>query len=261
MFDPIKLQMLSLYMDNPCLYFPRSLWKMSQMREQCATNIDFEDDIPNEISIRDNNHLVFYWNRKGKFRLDSSYINSLNTVVIHESYYNEYLSKFFLIDHMFYRLNMNLTQSVKSLLLNDYVIHTINTNDDKYKLLNLLSAIFSIDHIDLNDFLESRLKRDKLWIIMNHKDSGLPVGLGVANFDPILSEGIIELVYILPKYQTRGLEKIIISELINRLMNSYQPQMITCTINNGDLIQVYKSCGFNKVETWYILSKRLGDRI
>ena len=77
---------------------------------------------------------------------------------------------------------------------------------------------------------------------------------GIAEFDEVCQEGIIEWVQVLPEYKGRGLGKKIVDVLLNRL-KSIGASFVTVSgnlDNTSKPLELYRKCGFAGDDIWYI---------
>ena len=77
---------------------------------------------------------------------------------------------------------------------------------------------------------------------------------GIAEFDEVCREGIIEWVQVLPAYRGRGLGKKIVDVLLNRL-KSIGASFVTVSgnlDNTSKPLELYRKCGFTGDDICYI---------
>ena len=85
-------------------------------------------------------------------------------------------------------------------------------------------------------------------------DNGKMAASGIAEFDEVCREGIIEWVQVLPEYRGRGLGKKIVDVLLNRL-KSIGASFVTVSgnlDNTSKPLELYRKSGFTGDDIWYI---------
>ena len=137
------------------------------------------------------------------------------------------------------------------------IIHCSNWNGQ----YGNFQSFFRIKH-DLNDLspidydydtLSHKTFREELCVYIN-ADNGKMAASGVAEFDEVCREGIIEWVQVLPEYRGRGLGKKIVDVLLNRL-KSIGASFVTVSgnlDNTSNPLELYRKCGFTGDDIWYI---------
>lgn len=97
---------------------------------------------------------------------------------------------------------------------------------------------------------------DNLWIWITDNETNEPIALGIAELDSKVSEGSLEWIQVLPSYQGKGLGKILVLELLNRMHGKVDFVTVSGELNNEtNPERLYKSCGFSGDDIWWLLRK------
>ena len=85
------------------------------------------------------------------------------------------------------------------------------------------------------------------------------IASGIAEYDPLVGEGILDWIQVSPAYRRKHLGKYIVLELLHRLQGKADFVTVSGKINNPDHpIALYKSCGFADMTIWHIITKITG---
>ena len=106
---------------------------------------------------------------------------------------------------------------------------------------------------DILQWKQHKTFREELCVYIN-ADNGKMAASGIAEFDEVCREGIIEWVQVLPAYRGRGLGKKIVDVLLNRL-KSIGASFVTVSgnlDNTSKPLELYRKCGFTGDDIWYI---------
>ena len=90
-----------------------------------------------------------------------------------------------------------------------------------------------------------------LWIWIIDVAADRPAALGIAEFDPAVSEGSLEWIQVLPRYRGRGLGSALVSELLARLAGRADFTTVSGRIENETHPErLYRRCGFTGDDIW-----------
>jgi GNAT superfamily N-acetyltransferase len=83
-----------------------------------------------------------------------------------------------------------------------------------------------------------------------------PAALGIAEFDPMIDEGSLEWIQVLPAYRGRGLGQQIVFELLNLLHGKAAFTTVAGQVDNPTYPErLYRRCGFDGDDYWWVLRK------
>ncbi len=120
--------------------------------------------------------------------------------------------------------------------------------NESYKHENIV-----VSEQDILQWKQHKTFREELCVYIN-ADNGKKAASGIAEFDEVCREGIIEWVQVLPEYRGRGLGKKIVDVLLNRL-KSIGASFVTVSgnlDNTSKPLELYRKCGFTGDDIWYI---------
>ena len=120
--------------------------------------------------------------------------------------------------------------------------------NESYKHENIV-----VSEQDILQWKQHKTFREELCVYIN-ADNGKMSASGIAEFDEVCREGIIEWVQVLPEYRGRGLGKKIVDVLLNRL-KSIGASFVTVSgnlDNTSKPLELYRKCGFAGDDIWYI---------
>lgn len=173
-----------------------------------------------------------------------------NIIIYHENEFFEFgnyvkVEKYFRIKH-----------DLKELKTTNRQIETISIHDDTHKLINHINICYnsqniSITELNINDWINSSVYDQNLWIKIT-KNNNI-IASGIAEFDSVTKEGILEWIQVDPKYQRKGYGKIIVCELLKRLSKKAAFVTVSGKLDNlYNPLKLYQSCGFTGNDIWYI---------
>ncbi len=145
-----------------------------------------------------------------------------------------------------------------------YAVRTATRADDAViaEIINRSYSDISVDLTQITRMTKTPAFCPDLWIIVLDKTSDLPVGCGIADFDPEAGEGILEWIQVLPGYRGRGIGKMIVQELLRRMRGRAQFATVSGQCNNPtNPERLYRGCGFEGNDVWHILYKKSGETI
>lgn len=96
----------------------------------------------------------------------------------------------------------------------------------------------------------------QLWILVRRcHDNGI-IGCAIGDLDKVCREGIIEWVQVLPEYRHRGVGMLMVSSLLERMME----KAVFATVsgrkdNHTHPEKLYRKCGFTGDDIWDIFRK------
>lgn len=96
-----------------------------------------------------------------------------------------------------------------------------------------------------------------LWLITLDAQTDLPIGCGIADFDPEAREGVLEWIQVLPEHRGRGAGQLIVNELLRRLAGRADFATVSGKVNNPARPErLYRKCGFTGGDVWHILTAK-----
>ena len=140
----------------------------------------------------------------------------------------------------------------------DYDYDTLSIDYQATQLCEMINESYKHENIvvseqDILQWKQHKTFREELCVYIN-ADNGKMAASGVAEFDEVCREGIIEWVQVLPEYRGRDLGKKIVDVLLNRL-KSIGASFVTVSWNLDNTskpLELYRKCGFTGGDIWYI---------
>ena len=157
-----------------------------------------------------------------------------------------------------YQRFFRIKHDLKDLCPIDYDYDTLSIDYQAKELAEMINASYSHENIfvtekDILRWKQHETFRESLCIYIN-ADGGKMVASGIAEFDEICREGVIEWVQVLPEYRERGLGKKIVNVLLWRLKGT-GADFVTVSGNLDNTsrpLELYRKCGFTGDDIWYI---------
>ena len=141
---------------------------------------------------------------------------------------------------------------------NDFEIQTVNIETQTVIVAEILSkcynAEYSAEYVD--SLTKTGVFDNGLWIFAVERNTGLPVALGIADFDSDVKEGSLEWIQVLPEKRGQGLGKIIVSELLLRLKGKANFVTVSGQVDNSANPEIlYRQCGFTGEDVWCVIRR------
>lgn len=256
MIDHAKTQLLSLYLEDPGRHSSHPWYCIHEWTKKQYLSIRLKEDLPYHIYIYGGYRIFYYWNRDEIFRIETTMLKDIDQIMLNEIYLNECLEEEFDVEESFYRLSIYSMDYQTNERTDHYEFKTINLNNDRSRHINLLSTIFTIKEQELEDYFNTPAIKDGLSVMMVDPIKNRPVALGLGSYDPIVSEGVIEYIEILPQYQNKGVEEIIVQELTDRLAK--RSYFITTSVKEKSLLKAYLDMSYTIGGKWFLLKRKEG---
>ena len=110
---------------------------------------------------------------------------------------------------------------------------------------------------EIKSYFDHSVYSPELWIAVQEWKSQKIVATGIAEFDPRVSEGILEWIQVSPSHRGLGLGTYVVSELLTRMAKKARFATVSGQINNPSKPEsLYRKCGFRGNDVWHILRKR-----
>ncbi len=157
-----------------------------------------------------------------------------------------------------YQRFFRVKHSLNNLAPIDFDYDTISIDYQTKELAEMINASYTDENIavsedDIRQWKKHETFSEELCIYIN-ADGGKPVASGIAEYDSVCREGIIEWVQVLPEYRGKGYGKKIVTVLLNKLkkMGAEFATVSGNLDNASNPLELYKKCGFAGSDVWYI---------
>ena len=177
-------------------------------------------------------------------------------IVHHSDFEDSYLNKYY--DDSYFRLIHSLA-NVENSTPDWLYFRTAETTDFEsiVSIINKSYTDLSVDIAQITGYTKTEVYDKNLWIIVYDKQSDMPIGCGIADFDNEVKEGILEWIQVLPEYRGRKVGKAIVNELLYRLKDKSEFVTVSGKVNNETNPEsLYRSCGFAGNDVWHILKQK-----
>jgi len=258
--DAFKSALKTLYTKDPCKVLPTAIWKTIRQMDtlQCASDI-----IKNNISkiiAQSQNTLEIFWTQDRK--IDDSFrqsVKSTQVMIVHDDYFQQINTETYSSKKAYFRIS-HQTQSIKPCSLDKrYYITEATPETESDKISTLIGKCYKNIHPSAETVLSwtaHHVYDKSLWIWIMDKKTGQPAALGIAEYDATIPEGSLEWIQVLPEYQGKGLGKVLVLELLNRLQGRVTFTTVSGEIDNQtNPERLYRGCGFLGEDVWWVLRK------
>lgn len=160
-------------------------------------------------------------------------------------------------DEPYFRLYHTL-EDVRTITAEDISIITARQKDIPLLVdaINRSYSDLSVTIEQLSGYTKTKVYCPELWIYAVDHETSRIAGCGIADFDKEISEGILEWIQVLPAYRRKGIGRLIVNELLKRMVGVASFATVSGKVNNPtspDML--YRKCGFTGDDIWHILTK------
>lgn len=197
---------------------------------------------------------------------ETTFTKSDNVKVYHESEWNklsENTKEEFIKVDKFFRIKHTLEQINNQDLPKDCRYRTFEPNkeEDFDKALEIIKISYpntDLTKDTLKEYTKNNVYKNELWVFIDKINNGMymPVAFGIADFDSLVKEGILEWIQVLPEHRGKGFGKFLVAELLRRMKGIAKFATVSGDCNNiSNPIGLYRKSGFVGDSNWYIAYK------
>lgn len=208
----------------------------------------------------DQSGLYIFWNKSRE--IESQYLDKVEQsafAIIHDDYFRKIRHEVFQVVKPYFRIKHECRDISDYCLDERFSVVNVDTKVELEKVSELIGKCYKDIHpsVDtVSQWTRYDVFDENLWIWIVEKETNMPIALGIAELDDSVSEGSLEWIQILPGYQGKGLGKVLVLELLNRMCGKVGFVTVSGESNNEtNPERLYKSCGFSGNDTWWLLRK------
>lgn len=252
-----KQALTRTYLEHPCQVLPNALWKTRARLDDVEKAFVRQDERVTQLSIWGASELFTFWSRN-RLPMDFPFeaFKQADLMLLHEDYISSIDPGSFPVRRRYFRLSYSGSAMPKA-----------------PPGWRIREAAPEVDTEDVAAFIRqcypgSRLSAEtvrkwetypvhdpSLWIWVED-NAGRPIGLGIAEYDPEISEGSLEWIQVLPSCRRMGVGQVLVATLVRRL----RPQSVLITVSgehgsasHPDML--YRKCGFVGNDAWWMLRR------
>ncbi|MDE5670958.1 MAG: GNAT family N-acetyltransferase, partial [Eubacterium sp.] len=167
-----------------------------------------------------------------------------NMKIVHQNSFNDsYLNDY--SDEKYFRLIHNLN-NIEKIPVDGFSVKTAETSDiaSIVQIINKSYNDLSVSFDQILSFTKTKVYSKDLWVLVIDDKANSIIGCGIADFDEEAKEGILEWIQVLPKYRGKNIGKMIVNELLSRMVEADFATVSGKTDNKTNPERLYRSCGF-----------------
>ena len=160
------------------------------------------------------------------------------------------------IDEPYFRLYHDL-QTIQSTSIDDVeiVMGAVEMIDVFVNIINRSYSDLSVTKEQMESYRNTPVYSPDLWVVLKEK-KGDYVGCGIADYDKIAGELILEWIQVIPSCRGRGYGQYIVNALLSRARQAKFATVSGKVNNTTHPEKMYRKCGFKGNDIWHILRKR-----
>jgi len=244
--------LIEIYREEPCRVAPNAIWKTLARIPNGYSHIQSNDHIEN-LQFWTDTELLIYWDRTGKFNIQSD-LNQFNTIILHDLYLEELDKQIYPHLDPYFRLYFPTTTKIES-VNTDYQIELVQFDQEWEKILRILRASYpnwSFDRQRIEQWRSHPTYDPELWIWVIDPLTSEKIALGIAEYYTEIKEGSLEWIQVHPDHQKKGVGKIIVMSLVQKLLEKADIITVSGQADQPHLQQFYEDCGFTGNEIWWV---------
>lgn len=160
-------------------------------------------------------------------------------------------------DEKYFRLIHHLN-NVKTNSVEGFSVTTADPSDitSIVEIINKSYSDLSVNDSQIQALTNTKVYNKDLWILVIDNKTNHIIGCGIADFDARAKEGILEWIQVLPEYRGKKIGKMIVSELLSRMVDADFATVSGKIDNPTNPERLYRSCGFVGNDIWHILTQK-----
>ena len=262
MMDKNKFRIFlgELYAKDPCKVLPNAIWKTNSRLNNLQCAYICRDDEILDLKGWDQKGLHIFWNKNRQ--VDQSFwriFEKSNFMIIHNDYFQQLEAAGYSLVKPYFRLAHDNKIISLYFLSNDFYIKESYPEKEFSETSDFIGKCYKDLHPSaetVKSWANHKVFDRNLWIWIMDNHKNIPVALGIAEIDNTVPEGALEWIQVLPEYQGRGLGKVLVLELLNRLKGRVEFTTVSGEVNNEtNPERLYRSCGFKGNDIWWLLRK------
>lgn len=250
--------LLSTYREHPCQVLPNAFWKTAAQLGSLEAHYNSDGERVNHLEAWDEHKLLVHWNRD-RTRLPPFIrdIDQYRMVLLHQDFLPALPAGKFQRRKPYFRLIYSHTApAVEVVTPEGFHLSPVNPLRDTQAISDFISMCYAEIHPPAEvvfTWTQHPVFDPTLWVWAINQETGIPAGLGIAEYDPEVNEGSLEWIQVVPQYRGRGVGKMIVNELLHRLQGRAVFTTVSGDAESESYPQgLYRRCGFGGQDIWWV---------
>ncbi|SCG82415.1 hypothetical protein DW1_0807 [Proteiniborus sp. DW1] len=258
--NEFEILLRNLYIKDPCKVLPNALWKTYDRLNNLQCSHTCIDDEILEIKGLEQKGVYILWNKSREVNQSLQLImEESKFMIIHDDYFKKLDIHDYSQVEPYFRIKHDNKKILPYSLSEDFYIKQANVEEEFSEISDFIGRCYKNLHPSpetVKSWTTYRVFDNSLWIWIMDKQKNIPAALGIAEFDSSVPEGSLEWIQVLPEYQGKGLGKVLVLELLNRLKGRVEFTTVSGEVDNEtNPERLYRSCGFYGNDVWWLLRK------
>ncbi len=247
--------LIKLYLKNPCAFQANALWKTLNLLENFEHFVEIEKDEIKIFKLWKGSFLHTYFSES----FNNRDFDNFEKVLIHEKFLNSYLLENFPNKTSFFRL-IHKNKNIPTFEIpEDYYFKNVEISKELNEVSEFICKCYENikpNSEEVNKWTKHDVFNNDLWVWIVEKNTGNKVALGIAEVDKEIREGSLEWIQVLPDFQGKKLGKLTVLELLRRMEKNVDFTTVSGETDNKTNPEIlYRKCGFEGNDVWYLMSK------
>ncbi len=161
-------------------------------------------------------------------------------------------------DERFFRLYRDM-KNIGIAKADGFLIETVGEADIEtvVEVINRSYTDLQVTLAQIKGYTHTSVYDQDLWVLVREEQTGVCVGLGIADLDASIGELILEWIQVLPEYRKRGIGRAIVNTLLHRAKEKAAFATVSGKADDPTCPErLYRSCGFVGEDIWHVLRKK-----
>jgi GNAT superfamily N-acetyltransferase len=260
--DPSSFRqaLIAAYQENPCQVLPNALWKSILWDEQFETHFSVEAGEVTQLIAFGPDRLMLYWDQdRRSVRLPLDQQASWQFTLLHKDFEGVLNLEDFSHCELYFRLIHRMEAIPADTLPQGFSFVKADPQAEAREIADLISNCYGNIRLTpetVQGWQQHPVFDPQLWVWITDEAQNAPAALGIAEFYPMIDEGSLEWIQVLPDYRGRGLGQQLVFELLNRLKGRATFTTVAGQVDNPTHPErLYRRCGFEGDDLWWVLRR------
>ena len=180
--------------------------------------------------------------------------NVKSVTVIHDDAYNGHPEDTNVQSYI--RLRHDLCD-IPSDNIRGYYIRPCMIPEDRNAIIRMIDQSYPnirLTEKQLRDMSDDHVYDPSLWQWIIDTQTGEKVALGIAQYDAVMKEVVLDWIQVHPNHRGKGFGKMLVQSLLKGKQGKDRFGTVSCVYrNNGSPVRFYRECGFTGNDVWHVI--------
>jgi len=247
-----------VYLRSPCQVLPNPLWKTAAQIDQHQASFKSDGEVVSELCLWNEERLLLYW-KPGYQQMEYARFGSPGLALVHQDALAQFPSQQYARQTAYFRYLHKMDTLRTPAAHPDFDLVEADPHQQASQVASLINRCYpnmALDEAIVRSWTHPPTFRSDLWVWAIERKTGLPVALGIAEYNAEIREGALEWIQVLPGYRRQGLGHWLVEALLLKLKDLAQFATVSGQVDNPTHPgRLYRQCGFEGEDLWWVLRK------